>query len=219
MSYCLPHGYVARMPAVAFDDHEKIDQSGVTYQPDVYSLAAVVARHASQNFIVDLGCGSALKSLKAARYVIGFDIESNVETLINKHGTTLQSSDKGEVNGHQWYAVNFERDLNWVSCVPSKSVVVCADVLEHLVTPDNLLAGIASLVNDKDCTLILSTPDRMLAKTNRMGPPANPRHCREWTLSELVRLLAQFGIDCELSFHTRNHDQRHCLRSTITVVA
>lgn len=227
MAYCLPKFYRERR-TVLFDDHEKLDQMGVFYQPDVYHLANVLIRQARQNFVVDVGCGSAAKALAAAKYVIGIETASNVARLNNKFPAVDQCDNdwaslvpnaKVAVNSHKWIEADLEKQASWIDSIPPQSVVVCADVVEHLLEPDNLLNALSKLANYKRCTLVISTPDRHLAATNKNGPPGNKKHVREWTLKEFRQLLQQFSIPVTLAFHTRNHDQPNSRQSTITVIA
>ena len=66
-----------------------------------------------------------------------------------------------------------------------RAVVVCSDVIEHLVDPEPLIENLRSWL-DYAPIVILTTPERDLVRgPNDLGPPINPSHVREWSLAEL----------------------------------
>ena len=73
-----------------------------------------------------------------------------------------------------------------------QDVVICADVIEHLVDPDELIQFIKNL---KFTFLVLSTPDRSLMykrwQRGYYGPPRNPAHVREWTRYEFLKYISR----------------------------
>jgi len=75
-----------------------------------------------------------------------------------------------------------------------KAVIVCSDVVEHLVNPEFLLGNLAVLMHTAPACLI-STPERDLTRgAQDNGPPANPAHIREWNSKEFKVLLDYFGF-------------------------
>lgn len=77
-------------------------------------------------------------------------------------------------------------------------MIICADVIEHLLDPDELLRWLSSIPFKK---IVFSTPDRSflvneLRSSCEMGPPHNPHHVREWNFQEFERYIIQwFHID------------------------
>jgi 2-polyprenyl-3-methyl-5-hydroxy-6-metoxy-1,4-benzoquinol methylase len=68
--------------------------------------------------------------------------------------------------------------------------VICADVIEHVAAPDELLEFLAALGAEH---LVISTPDRNeLHLGTEDGPPKNIHHVREWTLPEFLVFLADY---------------------------
>ena len=77
-------------------------------------------------------------------------------------------------------------------------MVICSDVIEHIVNPDDVVDYLLSL-NSK--YYIISTPCREILCTHPKfsnyfsrswnGPPINPCHVREWTMTEFTRYLSK----------------------------
>ncbi|MFD2651102.1 glycosyltransferase [Brucella rhizosphaerae] len=76
------------------------------------------------------------------------------------------------------------------------TVILCADVIEHLTDPRPLLAFIRLLlVGSANNRCFLYTPDRSnLGNGSQTSKPANPSHAREWTSGELRNLLTSSGF-------------------------
>jgi hypothetical protein len=73
----------------------------------------------------------------------------------------------------------------------SADLVICADVIEHIMDPDLF---VKQLLNIRDVKYyIISTPDRDTVRGKLdYGPPANKHHIREWNLFEFRRYMEQF---------------------------
>ena len=123
--------------------------------------------------ILDLGCGSGHKLLTYFQglEVIGFEIEPTLQWLKNKYPN------------NRWELSDFKKPFK-----EPVDLVICCDVIEHILDPDALLRWISSI----DCKLIvLSTPDRTIFK-NEKGPPRNICHIREWTFEEFKAYISQW---------------------------
>lgn len=182
--FCIKHGYVARAQASYFDD-EPYATSAVVHQPDAYALAAFLAERYGAETIIDIGCGSAgkLMALKDFR-TIGVDFGSNLRYCRQAYP------------GGTWIEADLEsaRDLGIADDVVTRSVIICADVVEHLVDPTCLLALLADLAR-RACAVLISTPERDLVRgRDGMGPPANPAHVREWNQDEFETLLTRHAL-------------------------
>lgn len=181
-NYFLKSGYRSREKPKQFDDSE---EDALTYQLDVYSFAGKLARDLELESVLDLGCGLALKLRKylqpAMREVFGVDQEHSITYCQKNH-------DFGT-----WIVDNLEQPVK----LPKRNfdLIISADVIEHLVDPDNLLNLI------KQCThpqtrIVISTPERDLRRgADDMGPPANAAHVREWNRDELSRYIQSHGFE------------------------
>src|ERR1051326_5255104 len=180
--FCIKGGYTARLRPEYFVDSLP-ESLGITHQPDVYPFANFLATKFGCSSVIDVGCGRAQKlmNLSKSLSVVGIDYGSNMDFC----RTNSPAS--------QWVEFDLEED----SVIPldpetiSKSIVICSDVIEHLVDPTNLLKNLKRMMEYAPVGII-TTPERDLVRgLNDPGPPGNPAHVREWNLSELHALLAQ----------------------------
>ncbi|MFI1648633.1 class I SAM-dependent methyltransferase [Streptomyces avidinii] len=197
--YFLPYGYEQRaVPEYFTDDVE----DGITWQPDVYPFAAQVARDHGCDVIVDLGCGRGgkLVPLHAGQpdwQYIGVDVGANISWC------------QENLAFGRW----IEADLETCQALPidddvlSRAVIVCSDVLEHLVRPDVAAGLIGSLLQRGARAAVLSTPARELrAGAADPGPPRNVSHVREWASEEFRAFLTGAGLNITDFSHTRSDD-------------
>lgn len=171
--YNLPADYNHRTEPAYFDD---VLEDTTAWQADVYKLAAQLALKAHSRTLVDLGCGRGEKLLPYANrfQVVGVDFGTNMD-YCQEH-----NSPGGWVR----------HDLNahpYDSRVLKDSVVICADVIEHLPNPMPLIQTLRYACQTAKYVLV-STPDRdRVYGRPHNGPPGNKYHCREWTNAELVQ--------------------------------
>jgi len=176
--YFLPPDYQSCSQANYFDDFGPT--APTVWQPDVYRLADQIGTR-----IIDVGCGKGLKLRELAKRheVTGIDFGVNIE-FCRRHpfGT--------------WREHDLERpgDLPVQSATYHGAVVICADVIEHLVNPMPLLEKLRKAAK-AGATVLLSTPERVLHYgPGHRGPPPNPAHVREWSLGELRQLLEHASL-------------------------
>lgn len=189
----LPPSYIRRVAPEYFDDPNP-SEVNVVWQPEVYPLAAALARRFGSKKIIDIGCGRGDKvaGLASEFEVVGIDHLKNLELA------------RSRVPRGFFYEWNLEEDLEALGLDLRHSVVVCSDVIEHLTCPDNLLSFFARQANSYDA-LVISTPDRDRARgRDDLGPPANPHHVQEWALSEFSSLLRSHGVRPVVHGWTRN---------------
>lgn len=75
-------------------------------------------------------------------------------------------------------------------------VIICADVIEHLVNPDPCLAFIRCHLGNKGVALI-STPERDVLRGRNCLDSPHPMHVREWNLAEFHVLLESRGFQVD----------------------
>ncbi len=202
-------GYQARRKVKRLADRF-VDSKPIVHQPDVYPLAAYFARRLRRDTIVDVGCGGGgkLAQLGSEFQVVGVDMAQNVEHC-------RASYDFGA-----W----IEWDLERRDTIPvdpellERSVVICSDVIEHLVDPTALLLNLRAML-DRSALCVLSTPERELTRGPAdMGPPANKYHVREWSLAELDRLLRAHRLEPAFIGLTTSDDHRREKKTTLAII-
>lgn len=202
----LPAGYVERSVPEYYEDRD----GGVVWQPDVYRLARDLARDLGAGRIVDVGCGQGRKvaALHPELAVVGLDQGLNLDACRSAHPWG------------RWLEADLERatDLPLSAAELAESVLVCADVIEHLRRPERLLALLAQALRHARCA-VLTTPERALTHGDaHMGPPPNPAHVREWTLAELQRLVEDAGLDVAFAGLTASETTTYRRQTSVLVL-
>ncbi|MBR7827795.1 class I SAM-dependent methyltransferase [Actinospica sp. MGRD01-02] len=194
----LPSDYRQRARPEYFDDVD----DGVTWQPDVYPYAADLARQQGRNSIIDIGCGRAAKLAALA------EVEPTWNFTGVDFGPNIQWCSANHTFG-RWIEADLEtqQELAIPADQLARSVIVCCDVLEHLVRPDNALALMAAMARAGGCQIVLSTPAREhRAGAGYIGEPRNPAHIREWTSREFATFLAMQSFEILDHQLTRSDD-------------
>lgn len=181
--YGIRDGYTHRDKPDYFHD---VRSDGKIWQPDVMVIAAFLARRFGCKSIVDIGCGRGQNLIPyfGEFEITGVDYGDNIQYC---RDTYPQGT---------WITCDLENEVPDIPhALLTRSVVVCSDVIEHLINPtalaQNLTAiGICSPI------VILTTPDRERTYGyDQNGPPGNSHHTREWTLIELGRWWTNWTND------------------------
>jgi hypothetical protein len=175
--YFIHEGYTVRTDNEAFDDTPFTDE----FQLEVYQYARQVADRDELKSVCDVGCGSGFK-LVTNFYdlnTIGLEVPKIVQWLRKRWP------------GRRWQDCDFQNPPLF-----APDLVMCSDVIEHLLEPNELLDFIKRL---KAKSIILSTPERdQLCNGTYDGPPHNVHHVREWNFAEFSAYIASW-------FHIREH--------------
>lgn len=173
MSFCIVDGYKIREQNDFHDASNRTDE----FQNEVYYYAKNLMVEKNLKSVADVGCGSAFKLHKYFKdyYTIGYDLEPTVIKLKERYP-------KGN-----WVISDFNSNPVEVD------LVICADVIEHVINPDELLLFIKKM---KPSNVVISTPDRDILheKLGRdyYGPPKNKHHVREWSFNEFHNYISGF---------------------------
>ena len=178
-NFCIKTGYRPNLNPTYYLD----TPAGIIYQPDVYAIAAFIAERSEITTILDVGSGNGIKlvTLAERHNIVAVDYGNNREIIA--HNLPLAV----------FIEANLEHGLPELRGIDLKhTLVIAADVVEHLINPSLFLQGIAQL--SQQCPwLLLSTPDRLRCRgAGDFGFPANPCHVREWALDEFDLLLRSF---------------------------
>lgn len=194
MPYNLPENYEPRLTPQYFND---VLPDAHLWQADVYRAAVHLARKAGVNRLWDIGCGRATKLITYANEfeIIGVDYRDNIEFC------------KQNYNVGTWNVANLEIDVA-PNQLFENSVVICADVIEHLINPSALIQTLKNACQTAAYVLV-STPDRQrLYGREQDGPPDNLAHVREWTRQELWTWFKAEGLPVVWSGWTVSFDNQ-----------
>lgn len=194
MAYELKPDYVSRVEPTYFEDALPDSSS---WQADVYRLAAALARKVGAKRLVDIGCGRGGKLVPYRHdfQIVGIDYGSNIEACVQEYPS-----------GH-WIATDLNAEVVDAATFQD-AVVICADVIEHLPTPDALIETLRNAAEAAQYVLV-STPDRLrVHKKDHDGPPVNQYHVREWTLAELEAWFTAESLPVRWAGWTISNDVR-----------
>jgi len=171
------------------DDSNYMEQA----QREVYQFCAEFMKKNKLNTIVDIGCGSGYKLVKylSEFNTIGVETEPCFSLLKNTYPNR-----NWVISGEK------EKSFNSYDSLYNNDVVLCCDVIEHIIDPDILLDYLVSLnakhyIISTPCREILCKNPRYAATYNKswQGPPINDCHVREWTMDEFIEYLStKFNI-------------------------
>jgi SAM-dependent methyltransferase len=171
--YCIMSGYHHRERSIYYDATASTDE----WQKEVYLYAKCCMEEKELSLVYDVGCGSGFKLMEYLGNfeTVGFDVPETVEFLERKYPH------------RKWQVSRFEdREIG----LPD--LVVCADVIEHVQDPDQLIEYICAM---ESTYVIFSTPDRDISYGPNdlylFGPPSNHSHLREWNFSEFAMYISR----------------------------
>jgi len=209
-NYYIKLGYASRLnPDYCVDE----PAAGVTWQPMVYPFAAGRAVQRGCETIVDIGCGRARKLARLQEEhpiwnFIGVDYGSNIRWCISTYSFGT------------WIEADLEALGPFVNdCEFRNTIVICSDVIEHMIHPSRLLNKIRSLLERGVSEAVISTPERDLTRgTDDFGPPGNSSHVREWNMAEFKALLEAWEFHVDHMGLTRSSDADLHEKTIISVV-
>lgn len=169
--YCIKDGYVENTEGGECDVTNQIDDNTAdSMQKEVYLKALEFP-----GTVLDIGTGCGYKLIKyfGDRETLGTEIEPNYEFLLKQYPD------------RKWEYSDFSKPRYF-------DLVICADVVEHLKDPDELMKFIADIEPNN---FVISTPARELLPEwcrREDGPPLNHRHFREWTTDEFLLYIKKW---------------------------
>lgn len=193
-NYFIDKSYVSREEFVTCEQMNHTDQ----FQDEVYLAAKNIFDQNNFKSVLDIGCGSAFKLIKyfGNEKLTGLELEPNLTFIKEKY------PDK------DFRESNFNKNLEG-----QFDLIICSDVIEHLLDPDELLNFI-SKIDFK--ALVISTPERNIIQqlqksfgweVNIKGPPHNKMHVREWTGNEFKNYIENYF---KINFHFLTKNQVEC---------
>jgi 2-polyprenyl-3-methyl-5-hydroxy-6-metoxy-1,4-benzoquinol methylase len=114
--------------------------------------------------------------------VVGIDQPSAIDVCKKRYG-----------NG-EFFADNFETPV--LKLDKKFDLIICCDVIEHLMDPDILLNYIKRFSHN-DSLIVFSTPERDLLRGPDCMVSEKPEHVREWNHKEFLKYLKSRGFVIE----------------------
>ena len=200
--FCLPKGYQENPVRTTMDSDSGYTywnslrlSNSYNYQHAVYKYAADVVQKYGLSKLVDVGCGPAMKLSVLNKKlpdldITGFDQPHPIQFCKDTH-------DFGT-----WHADDFENPAPDLKDIQGE-LVICSDVIEHVLDPDKLLSYLASRCKPGGYVLI-STPDRDREYGVGMMKSGHKDHIREWNKEEFAQYLTSRGWKIEEHFHVRS---------------
>lgn len=198
--FCLLRGY--RQQVVAFT-HDQTPAEGAPeywnpdriaaaarYQHHVYAWAAELIVQRGLRSVLDVGCGPGIKLGRLIAPVCG-----DVEGIDQASG--VEAARRAGSPG-RYTIVDLDRPHRSVSPWRRFDVVICADVLEHLIDPDPAMELIRGFCHP-GTVVMLSTPDRDRLRGRGCMESTKLEHVREWAASEFEAYITSRGFIVEQS--------------------
>ena len=194
--------------------HQPVGALRKQWQPDVYLAARALAAALPARRVIDVGCGNGAKLIALAG-----DCPA-VATIGVDRGANLDRA-RAAAPGLDWREHDLQADAD-LPVTPDElagSLVISADVIEHLPDPHRLLAKLRAAHGHAEL-ILLSTPERHLTRGLRdPGPPGNPAHIQEWTVRELGALLRAAGLATHSLGLIRSHDHSDRVATIFVAIA
>ena len=188
--FCLPRGYRQQAAPLTHDGARVVDERGEAtaywsearvrasgrYQRHVYAWAAELVRSRGLKSVLDLGCGPCVKLMELIAPVCA-DVEGADQA-------SAIGVARGRGAGMPLREIDLERCAG-VEAWRRFDLIVCADVVEHLLDPDPML-GLIGRLSHEGTLVVMSTPDRARLRGRGCMASEKPEHVREWAEGELV---------------------------------
>lgn len=199
--YFLPEGYRTN-PVATTRDSEREDvywnrnrwRNALYYQYPVYRYCANLVKKMGANRIIDVGCGVGRKlEMLHRRFpemeIVGIDQEDPIQTCRKNHSFG------------RWIADDLENPGPGVDGLQA-DLVVCSDVIEHVLDPDVLLEYLRARCRAGG-RIVISTPDRERLYGPGKLTAGQRDHVREWNASEFANYLNARTFSIIEHFHMR----------------
>jgi len=196
-NYCIKPGYHPNLTQRTYDagedpsywDAGRLESAG-RFQYDVYRLAAEMCQDHGWKRVLDVGSGPPLKLRQL------FPSQGMQLHLVDQPNTASQA--RHLLPQAAFTPANLETvdvDLG-----QQFDLIICADVIEHLISPEACLEFIKRHLTPHG-RLLLSTPERDLLRGPAMDHSPHPMHVREWNQAEFAAFITSRGLTIE----------RHCI--------
>jgi 2-polyprenyl-3-methyl-5-hydroxy-6-metoxy-1,4-benzoquinol methylase len=190
--YSIKAGYAARTEAntreAAAGEYwtaERIRMASF-YQYEVYRAARriLARRPAGRRRVCDVGCGHPAK--------LGELLAPIADGIVGVDQPTLGSHIAAHAPAVEFRGMDLEAP-DATGLAGAFDLVICADVLEHLLDPDPCVRFIAALLRP-DGVGVVSTPERDIMRGPGCMTSPKAVHVREWNAAEFAGYLGAHGF-------------------------
>lgn len=191
--YCLPPGYIQHRINYTVDVNrkdvgeywtpERIEASG-RFQYHVYRWAARLVTRLKLKSVLDIGCG------------VGAKLAGHIAPVCGDIWGFDQPSAVARARVRCPRGAFHVIDLDRPGFKPSRTfdLIICADVIEHLLDPDPVMQLIRGFAHEKTLVM-MSTPDRPRVRGRASMGGEKREHVREWSQQEFARFLRTRGLE------------------------
>lgn len=188
--YYIKPGYCPNQQALTYEKDlkgtywtETRINSAINNQYYVYQYSLGLLRKYKYNSILDVGSGPPTKIKQF------FTLYCKDIVLVDQ--PSLRQLVKQILPEAQFIEADLENiDLNLLN---KFDLIICADVLEHLLNPDNCVNFIKKHLASNGLA-VLSTPERDYLRGRNCNHSPKPEHVREWNSQEFVQYIASHGF-------------------------
>jgi len=153
----------------------------------VYKFCRKLVKEEKLKSVLDIGCGTGIKLMKliypVCDEVYGIDQQGIIQYCRKMYGLETFLADDIE---NPTLSLKKKFDL-----------IICADVIEHILNPDNLLSYIRKFCHN-NTYIVISTPERDILRGRECDFSPKKTHIREWNIKEFRHYLEsrKFNILC-----------------------
>lgn len=188
--YYIKDGYQSNLIQATYDTdvdekfwNEDRIQNAVTLQYYVYDMCKKLITKRGYNKVMDVGCGPPLKIKNM------FDLSNINLTLIDQPSS--EKMVRRIIPDARFIGLNLEEIQ--INLDESYHLIICCDVIEHLIEPDNCMEFIKSHL-DVNGLAVFSTPERDYRRGVDCIACTKKEHVREWNRSEFEMYLQSHGF-------------------------
>lgn len=164
-------------------DEGRVEMSG-SYQYFVYRRAMQLLRRHHLTSVMDVGSGPGTKVKEL--------IWPHCRTVVLVDHPTVSRLAQATLPDAEFVGLDLETTS--LDLGRQFQLIICADVIEHLLDPDPCVAFIARHLA-ADGFAVISTPERDIIRGPSCDHCPKPEHVREWNRGELAQYLRQHGFE------------------------
>lgn len=207
--FCIAAGYRQQPAALTRDDAASGPESApeywnpqriaaaARYQHHVYAWAATLIRRHHLRSVLDLGCGPGIKLARLVAPAFGSRLPD--ATIEGWDQASAVTAARAAGSPGVYRVIDLEHPEPPIAG-QTFDLIICADVLEHLIDPDPAMRLIAQLCR-RGTRVLLSTPDRARLHGRDCMESTKPEHIREWAAPEFERYIQTRGFRIDMVRH------------------